>query len=150
MYLDKWTEENTGLKSYKILHFKPTEYEIEYFNSIKDGNSNIGIKGTNKSRKQNTLVEDIQKHLRRLGYYQGKIDGISGKGTTSSIKAYQRDNNLKIDGNPSSTLKNHIESNTIHIKDNNFSEGKEDKRETLEQKIEKSIDGVFKILFKNG
>lgn len=54
-------------------------------------------------------VFDIQRKLKVLGYYKGKVDGIAGRRTSSAIKAYQQDNNLTPDGIPSKTLLTHLE-----------------------------------------
>ena len=43
-------------------------------------------------------VEKIQRKLKKLGYYLGKIDGDFGGGTESAVKRFQRDNGLKVDG----------------------------------------------------
>jgi uncharacterized protein YcfJ len=46
----------------------------------------------------NDEVSRAQRLLRGLGYYNGKVDGVVGSGTTSAVKAYQRDNGLKVNG----------------------------------------------------
>ena len=49
----------------------------------------------------NSLVgkaKKLQQDLKKLGYYNGSIDGILGDSTVSSIKAYQRANSLTVDG----------------------------------------------------
>ncbi|MBN2452849.1 MAG: peptidoglycan-binding protein [Candidatus Omnitrophica bacterium] len=43
-------------------------------------------------------MKDIQRALKTAGYYDGKIDGIKGKGTKKAIKDFQRANGLQIDG----------------------------------------------------
>ncbi len=43
-------------------------------------------------------VERLQRKLKKLGYYLGKIDGDFGGGTESAVKRFQRDNGLKVDG----------------------------------------------------
>jgi hypothetical protein len=43
-------------------------------------------------------VYQIQKDLRRLGYYKGGIDGLDGPVTKAAVKAFQRDNGLVVDG----------------------------------------------------
>jgi peptidoglycan hydrolase-like protein with peptidoglycan-binding domain len=40
----------------------------------------------------------FQSVLKRLGFYQGKIDGIAGKNTRLAIKKYQKTRGLKADG----------------------------------------------------
>lgn len=41
---------------------------------------------------------NIQKALKKAGYYQGEIDGKIGAGTRSAIKSFQSDNGLHPDG----------------------------------------------------
>ena len=43
-------------------------------------------------------VSRAQRLLRGLGYYNGQVDGIVGSGTTSAVKAYQRDNGMAVTG----------------------------------------------------
>lgn len=40
----------------------------------------------------------IQKKLKQLGYYKGKIDGIIGSQSLKAIKKFQKDYGLKVDG----------------------------------------------------
>lgn len=40
----------------------------------------------------------IQKKLKQLGYYRGKIDGIIGSQSLKAIKKFQKDYGLKVDG----------------------------------------------------
>ncbi len=46
----------------------------------------------------NSDVKKLQKALTILGYYDGKIDGDYGTGTTAAVKAYQEDHRLEADG----------------------------------------------------
>lgn len=46
----------------------------------------------------NSDVKKLQKALKILGYYDGKLDGDYGSGTTAAVKAYQADHNLEADG----------------------------------------------------
>ena len=41
---------------------------------------------------------NIQKALKKAGYYNGTIDGKVGPGTRDAIAAFQKDNGLKTDG----------------------------------------------------
>ena len=43
-------------------------------------------------------VRKLQEALKRLGYYTGKVDGSYGSGTVSAVMAFQRMNNLTVDG----------------------------------------------------
>lgn len=43
-------------------------------------------------------VKTLQTLLTTYGYYDGKIDGVYGSGTTSAVKLFQKNNDLKQDG----------------------------------------------------
>lgn len=43
-------------------------------------------------------VKDIQSRLKKLGYYDGKIDGVIGVKSQSAIRAFQKSRGLQIDG----------------------------------------------------
>ena len=43
-------------------------------------------------------VAAVQRRLARGGYYRGAIDGVIGQGTRTAIRAYERNNGLRIDG----------------------------------------------------
>jgi len=47
---------------------------------------------------ENSDVKKLQQALEILGYYNGKIDGIYGNGTTAAVKAYQKAKGLSADG----------------------------------------------------
>ncbi len=48
---------------------------------------------------QGQAVRDIQKYLKRQGYYTGAVDGIYGRATAASVEAFQQSNtNLRNDG----------------------------------------------------
>lgn len=47
---------------------------------------------------------DVQRELKRRGYYRGGIDGDVGPGTRSAIRAYQRDRGLAATGRIDSSL----------------------------------------------
>jgi len=44
------------------------------------------------------LIKKVQKALNDLGYDCGKADGVLGSNTKKAIKAFQKDNNLTVDG----------------------------------------------------
>ncbi|MBE5793345.1 MAG: peptidoglycan-binding protein [Clostridiales bacterium] len=46
----------------------------------------------------NSDVKKLQKALKILGYYDGRLDGDYGSGTTAAVKAYQKDHKLEADG----------------------------------------------------
>lgn len=43
-------------------------------------------------------VAAVQRRLARGGYYRGAVDGVIGQGTRSAIRAYERNNGLRVDG----------------------------------------------------
>ena len=43
-------------------------------------------------------VSALQKKLKKLGYYSGKIDGVFGDATESALKKFQKANGLKASG----------------------------------------------------
>jgi membrane-bound lytic murein transglycosylase B len=45
--------------------------------------------------------EELQHHLRELGYYDGKVDGKIGTGSRDAIQAFQKQMGLDPDGHPS-------------------------------------------------
>jgi len=50
------------------------------------------------------LVKDAQAYLTALGYQPGPIDGVLGPKTQAAIKAFQRDEGLTVNGQPSKGL----------------------------------------------
>lgn len=55
----------------------------------------------------NTVLE-IQRELNGLGYNAGPVDGWMGARTREAIQAYQRDHDLLVDGQPTSSLLSHV------------------------------------------
>ena len=45
--------------------------------------------------------EELQTHLRELGYYDGKVDGKIGGSSRDAIQAFQKQMGLDPDGHPS-------------------------------------------------
>lgn len=60
------------------------------------------------SATQGALVADIQTELVRHGYLMGPADGAAGPKTTTAIQEYQRDQHLRVDGQPSAALLDHL------------------------------------------
>jgi membrane-bound lytic murein transglycosylase B len=54
------------------------------------------------------LVRQIQAELKKRGYFGSTVDGVFGRTTNGAIMAYQRDNNLSDDGQPSESLLKHL------------------------------------------
>ncbi|MDX9887005.1 peptidoglycan-binding protein [Thauera sp.] len=55
----------------------------------------------------NTVLE-LQRELNQLGFNAGPADGVMGARTRSAIRAYQADNELLVDGQPSASLLSHV------------------------------------------
>ncbi len=43
-------------------------------------------------------VKEVQRRLKRWGYYNGSVDGVFGAGTRSAVVLFQKKNGLKVDG----------------------------------------------------
>ncbi|SFL08055.1 cell wall hydrolase [Halanaerobium salsuginis] len=43
-------------------------------------------------------VAVLQHKLKKIGYYQGHVDGLYGKGTVAAVKKFQQANGLQVDG----------------------------------------------------
>ena len=54
----------------------------------------------------NPQTAGLQVALRAYGFYLGPIDGISGQGTASAIRAFQRSSRLPVDGIPGQATRN--------------------------------------------
>lgn len=64
--------------------------------SAPQAKSNISVKSRDDTR--GSRMKDIQQALKKAGYYDGKIDGVKGKGTKKAIKDFQKANGLMADG----------------------------------------------------
>jgi peptidoglycan hydrolase-like protein with peptidoglycan-binding domain len=49
-------------------------------------------------------MAQVQENLRRMGYYRGQVDGLSGPSTRAAIRAYQIDRGLQVTGRIDSEL----------------------------------------------
>ncbi len=49
-----------------------------------------------ESSEQN--IQQLQRQLEELGYYEGRIDGIYGENTKEAVRQFQQDHNLQRDG----------------------------------------------------
>lgn len=54
----------------------------------------ISSRDMNKSSVSSSDVRLVQKVLRKLGFYEGKVDGIIGRATKSAILTYRKDNQI--------------------------------------------------------
>jgi len=53
-------------------------------------------------------IKEIQAALKKLGYYAGAVDGVSGNKTTAAIQKFQKANKLTADGVVGTTTKNKL------------------------------------------
>jgi peptidoglycan hydrolase-like protein with peptidoglycan-binding domain len=58
---------------------------------------------------QRAKVARIQTGLRRMGYYKGRADGLTGPQTARAIRRYQRTYHLPATGRPSEGLYRHMQ-----------------------------------------
>lgn len=53
----------------------------------------------------NPQIAGLQVALRAYGFYVGPIDGVSGQGTATAVRAFQRSSRLAVDGVPGATTR---------------------------------------------
>ncbi|HEX8313232.1 MAG TPA: peptidoglycan-binding domain-containing protein [Chthoniobacteraceae bacterium] len=61
-------------------------------------------RGSSSGGYSDDLAVDVQRELRRRGYYRGPVDGDVGAGSRSAIRAYQADRGLTVTGRIDSRL----------------------------------------------
>ena len=66
--------------------------------SKKSSNSSGSSNGTCEPGDSGTAVRNVQKRLKKLGYYTGSIDGDYGNGTRNAVKNFQKRNGLTANG----------------------------------------------------
>lgn len=76
------------------------EEPVKESDTKKDDDSEISSTGYVVLREGSTgdAVRKLQQTLKQLGYYSGSVDGSFGSGTTSAVQAFQRANDLRVDG----------------------------------------------------
>ena len=60
------------------------------------------------SSSRQAIVASIQGGLKELGYDPGPVDGLYGTRTAGAIRKYQRDQGLRVDGQATAALADHI------------------------------------------
>lgn len=73
----------------------PGTYKYLFENASKATNESTT---SNSDIKQAMSIKDIQTALKKLGYYTGAVDGVSGPNTQNAIKKFQRAEKLTADG----------------------------------------------------
>lgn len=66
--------------------------------SVAEKEQAVAKKGAIGEIKSRPKAREIQLALKNAGYYLGSIDGRIGKATKNAIKAFQKANNLTVDG----------------------------------------------------
>lgn len=64
--------------------------------------------GNQQVAQYSSTVLELQRELNRFGFDAGPEDGLMGARTRGAIQAYQRDNQLLVDGQPTSNLLSHV------------------------------------------
>jgi hypothetical protein len=77
---------------YSSLAYDTPSYESYY------GDSGPVYRGAPVAVHGDDLAVDVQRALRRDGYYHGGIDGDIGSGTRGAIREYQYDHHLEVTG----------------------------------------------------
>ncbi len=77
--------------------------QLEREQQRREGESYRRSAGSSKTRSDssyssNPSTNQIQKALKRAGYYKGSVDGKMGAKTQEAIMKFQKDNGLKADG----------------------------------------------------
>ncbi len=92
---------------YKVNYGKYTGYIMKKYvkvgkNSVVKNASKIealgDAPGSMRIGDNNSDVEKLQEALKILGYYDGRVDGDYGAGTTAAVLLYQKDKRLEADG----------------------------------------------------
>ena len=71
---------------------------IEEMRAAKESTVRTNITTRTGSVKTRGRMKEVQMCLKGAGFYDGKIDGVKGKGTKRAIKEFQKANGLRADG----------------------------------------------------
>lgn len=80
-----------GLHADGVVGTGTYKYLFEGVNSTQSSSTNV-------NEKHVISIKEIQTALKKLGYYTGTVDGVSGSNTENAIKKFQKDNKLTADG----------------------------------------------------
>ncbi len=87
--------------AYSYYPYYSAPYYDSYYASPAIGlsiTSSPTYRGTRAGDQADDLAIDVQRALRRDGYYRGSIDGDVGAGTRAAIRQYQYDHHLEVTG----------------------------------------------------
>ena len=65
----------------------------------------VGLVLAAPAQPANPQIAGLQVALRAYGFYLGPIDGVSGRGTATAVRAFQRSSKLAVDGVPGATTR---------------------------------------------
>ncbi len=88
----------TAVRERKPRKAGKTGKSLTFFDEKPERKSKKPVKISEASREN---IRFIQRRLRELGYTPGTADGLPGARTRDAIRAFQRDNNLTVDGRAS-------------------------------------------------
>ena len=77
--------------------FGPASSELLYSSEVKPAVTPVPT-DTPAPTRDTTSISAIQQRLAELGYYTGKVDGMTGPGTKAAIKKFQQQHSLEADG----------------------------------------------------
>lgn len=112
---DKVTIKDSSGSWYKVSNGKKTGYVYKKYIKVTDSSGGSSSKDSGKSGKSKKnsssssdgtcgpgdsgkAVKNVQKRLKKLGYYNGSIDGDYGNGTKTAVKKFQKRNGLNANG----------------------------------------------------
>jgi peptidoglycan hydrolase-like protein with peptidoglycan-binding domain len=81
---------------------------------VGSGTSKLLLAAANKTAKSESVssnamsIKDVQTALKKLGYYTGVVDGVTGSRTKAAIQKFQKANKLTADGVVGTTTKNKL------------------------------------------
>lgn len=77
--------------------YKRNAYDTKMAKAFRRWQRN-GVGSSPKDERRDSEVVELQRHLRDLGFYHGKIDGLLGPNTRKGIRQFQKANGLVADG----------------------------------------------------
>jgi len=86
----------------------PREENASSIGQLLSRTQSSGRRASAKSAQNAALTASIQKQLVYLGFYNGAVDGYNGPQTFAAIKQYQQQNSLKVTGDISAKLLDHL------------------------------------------
>lgn len=81
---------------------------------VGNGTSKLLLAAADKTAKSESVsnnamsIKEIQNALKKLGYYAGTVDGVTGSRTKAAIQKFQKSNKLTADGVVGTTTKNKL------------------------------------------